>query len=266
MPEVQWRATGGIVVRILLLMVLGNLVIRVGSAVINRVIAARKPGAPGLPRVRTMAALLRSVLKYAVDFVVLVSVLELVDIKTSSVLAGAGIVGLAVGFGAQNLVKDVIAGFFILLEDQFAVGDYVTIAGITGTVEEVGLRSTRVRGLGGETHVIPNGIIDRSANMSRGSTLAVVDVPVSADEQIGRVSQVLKDAIAGIGRSESAIKEGPELLGPVALSEKGVTLRITARTEALQHWAVERRIRTVVKEAFEHEGIRFPMPFPVSKE
>jgi len=213
-----------------------------------------------------MAALLRSVLIYTVDFVVLVSALELVDIKTSSVLAGAGIVGLAVGFGAQNLVKDVIAGFFILLEDQFAVGDCVTIAGITGIVEEVGLRATRVRGFGGERHVVPNGIIDRSANMSRGNTLAIVDVPVSADEKIGRVSQVLQASIAGLARTETTIKEGPELLGPVVLSEVGVTLRITARTEPLQHWAVERKIRTAVKEAFEREGIRFPMPFPVSKE
>ena len=265
MPALQWRAAGGIALRILLMVILGNLAIRLGSAFINRIITGRKVGGPGTPRVRTMAALLRSVLKYTVDFVVLMSALELVDIRTSSILAGAGIVGLAVGFGAQNLVKDVIAGFFILLEDQFAVGDYVTIAGITGTVEEVGLRATSVRGTGGERHVIPNGMIDRSANMSRGNTLAIVDVPVSADEKIGHVSQVLNEAISGLARTQSAIKEGPVLLGPVGLSEIGVTLRITARTEPLQHWAVERAIRTAVKEAFEREGIRFPTPFPVSK-
>jgi small conductance mechanosensitive channel len=266
MPEVQWRAAVGTILRILLLMVLGHLAIRFGSAIVNRIMVGRKPGMPGSPRVRTMAALLRSVLRYTIDFVVLVSALELLDIRTSSVLAGAGIIGLALGFGAQNLVKDVIAGFFILFEDQFAVGDYVTIAGITGTVEEVGLRSTRLRGFGGEAHVIPNGIIDRSANMSRGNTLALVDVPVSAEEKIGQVSQVLKDALAQIAQSESAVREGPELLGPVGLSEKGVTLRITARTAPLEHWALERRIRTVVKEAFEREGIKFPLPFAVSKE
>jgi len=256
-PGVRWSTVFSSSGRILVIVLLGHLSIRLGSSLIAKVMSGNYSARPrDAGRIRTMGALLRSLLRYTVDFVALVSVLEVLDIRTSSFLAGAGIVGLAVGFGAQNLVKDVIAGCFILFEDQFAVGDYVTVAGITGTVEEVGLRVTKVRSGNGELHVIPNGAIDKSANMSRGSMLAVVDIPVSGEEKIGRVSAVLQAVASEAGRNIPSIKEGPELLGPVSLSDAGVVFRITARTEPLSQWAVERTIRSLAKEALEREGIK----------
>lgn len=262
----EWRPLAAGLLRIGLIIVLGHLSIRIGSAFINRVWGGYGSKVKDPRRVKTMAALLRSLLRYSVDFIAFVTILEVLDIKTGSVLAGAGIVGLAVGFGAQNFVKDLIAGFFIIYEDQFAVGEYVSVAGVTGVVEDVGLRVTKVRAPSGELHIIPNGVIDRSTNMSRGTMLALVDIPVSAEEPIGRVSAVLAQVASEIAKSDPQIKEGPDLLGPVEISEKGVTFRIIARTEPLAQWGVERKIRAAVKEAFEKEGVKLPFILLPSKE
>jgi len=147
-------------------------------------------------RAATLSALLLSVLRYVVYFIAGIMILQTFGVQTSSILASAGIAGLAVGFGAQNLVKDVISGFFIIFEDQFDVGDYVTVAGITGVVEELGLRSTRIREWTGHLHTIPNGEIKMVKNYNRGSILAVVTVSISYEADIDKAIEVMRQTCA----------------------------------------------------------------------
>ena len=133
---------------------------------------------------KTLAGLLKSILRYVTYFTAAINILEIVGVKTASLLAAAGIGGLAVGFGAQNLVKDVISGFFIIFEDQYNVGDYVEAAGVAGVVDEVGLRTTRLRDFGGQFHIIPNGEIALVTNHSRGIKRALVKVKIAYEENL----------------------------------------------------------------------------------
>jgi small conductance mechanosensitive channel len=179
------------------------------------------------------------------------------------IIAGAGIVGLAVGFGAQTLVKDVISGFFILLENQFSVGDSIQIDDIGGGVEKMTLRATFLRDLEGTLHVIPNGEIRTLANKTKDWARAVVNVGVGYEANVDRVLAVLED----VGRQLSAdetfgpvLLEEPTALGPLEFGDSAVTVRLMVKTRAGQQWGVGREMRRRIKEAFEQEGIEIPYP------
>lgn len=257
---ISWSLVFSTIIKIVLLILLAFIVVRTGDAAISRLLK-EKEGDRLLPgqRVNTLRTLLRSLLRYGVYFIVFVTILNLLGVKVEAILAGAGVVGLAVGFGAQNLVRDIITGFFILFEDQFAVGDYITTANVSGTVEDMGLRITKLRDFSGEMHILPNGIISQVTNHTRGSMRALVDIPVAYDENVDRVLAMLRHIVEIIGRDMAEIiTQGPDVLGVVALSPYVYTVRIVAMTLPLEQWAVEREIRRRVKEAFDEEGIRSP--------
>lgn len=173
-------------------------------------------------------------------------VLDMFNIDTSSILATAGIGGLAIGFGAQSLVKDIITGFFILFEDQFSVGgDYVKIGEYEGIVEELGVRVTKIRAFsGGELHIIPNSNIQTVTNRARGGNMrALVVVTVAYEEDIEKVSRVLNEVCNEIRKSNESIVEGPNLIGLSNLGEYGMDFTIVARTKSMEQWGVEREIR-----------------------
>jgi small conductance mechanosensitive channel len=181
-------------------------------------------------------------------------------VDTTSILATAGIGGLAVGFGAQGLVKDVINGFFILFEDQYAVGDFVTIGDTTGTVEEIGLRITKIRSFKGDLTIIPNGQIQKVVNYTRGNMLAVVDVGIAYEMDIEKSIKVIEMVAREYAQENPDIVEEPQVLGVMDLGESQITIRVIARSLPMKQWAVERELRKRIKEAFDRNGIEIPYP------
>lgn len=248
--------------RIVITLILAKLVIYYGGKIIGKIFNSKASKFISDHRAQTLTGLLKSILKYTVYFVAAMSIIQIfVPNAAKTVLAGAGILGLAVGFGAQNLVRDVITGFFILFEDQFAVGDYVTVAGVTGTVEEIGLRVTKIREAGGQLHIIPNGIINQVANYNRGGIMAMVEIGISYEENIDRAIDVLKKMSAQFAVDwQEDLLEGPDVLGVVRFGESDVVIRIVAKTKPMRQWEIERQLRKSIKEVFDREGIEIPYP------
>ncbi len=211
-------------------------------------------------RVETVGALLRSVVRYGLYLVGFLWVLDAMGIRASSVIAAAGIGGLALGFGAQNLVRDVISGFFILLEDQYEVGEYVTVDGVSGVVSEVGLRSTRILAFSGDVHFVPNGNIKMVTNHSRSDMRSIVDVSIGYAEDHNKAIAVATEALAKLKGEVDYITDGPTVLGIHDLGESGVVLRVFAKAKNMQQWALEREMRRALKEAFDRAGIEIPLP------
>lgn len=246
---------------VIFVLVLSFFATRISDAVVRRLfdrLASERLG-EHQRRLKTLGAILGSVLRYTIYFIAITTVLRRMGVETSSILAAAGIVGLAVGFGAQNLVKDVIAGFFIILEDQFGVGDYITAAGVSGIVEEVGLRVTKLRDFGGQLHIIPNGSLDLTTNHSRGPMRAMITIDVAYEENLEHVLTVLEGAMAELaGEQAELISEGPKVLGVTNLGNHGVSILLWARAVSMSQWALEREMRKKVKLVFDREGIEIP--------
>ncbi|HWJ02564.1 MAG TPA: mechanosensitive ion channel family protein, partial [Verrucomicrobiae bacterium] len=187
------------------------------------------------------------------------NILSLIGISTTTILASASILGLAVGFGAQSLVKDIISGFFIIFEDQFAVGEFVRTDKYEGIVEEIGLRATKLRDWGGELHIIPNGTIASVTNFNRGKMRSMVDINVPYDDDIEKAM----DIIGQIGKEmaeefKHKFVEVPKVQGIINLGEAFVVIRMIAYTHPMEQWEMEREMRRRVVRALTREGIRVP--------
>ena len=254
---------------IILTLILVRVVLSLGYLIIARAFKVRvKPGkfAVDEKRANTLQTILKSVMSYIVYFIAAITILDALTVPIAAVLSAAGILGLAVGFGAQNLVKDVITGFFILFEDQFAVGEYIETEGVGGIVEDVGLRITKLRDWGGQLHIIPNGKITMVTNHNRGNMRALVEVGVTYEEDINKVLEVLNGVTAQMATEyQEVIAEGPKVQGIWKLGDSEVVIRIVARTKPMEQWGVEMELRRRIKEAFEREGIEAPYPRRIYK-
>ncbi|KLU59152.1 putative MscS family protein YkuT [Peptococcaceae bacterium CEB3] len=213
-------------------------------------------------KANTLFPLLRSVVFYVITFSVLVNILQWVfHFNTGTLLASAGVLGVALGFGSQSLVKDIIAGFFILFEDQFAVGEYITTGTFSGVVEEIGLRTTRLRDWGGELHILPNGSISGVTNFNRGKMRAMVDIHVPYDQDLDHALEVMHSVCTEVGREYAAnIVEAPTVQGVIQFGEHNAVLRVVAYTKANAQWELERELRRRIHRAFLREGVRVPVP------
>lgn len=209
-------------------------------------------------RMNTLSAILKKIVKYTLVFIGIAVSLDLFNINTTSLIATAGIGGLAIGFGAQSLVKDIITGFFILLEDQYAVGDYVKIGGLEGIVEELGVRVTKLRDFTGELHIIPNSNVQIVTNRTRGAMRALVKISIAYEEDIERAIKVLEKVSEDLAKSNENIIEGPTVLGVTEFGGSDVVLTVVAKTKPMEQWAVERAMRKAIKEAFNREDIEIP--------
>jgi small-conductance mechanosensitive channel len=214
-------------------------------------------------RVYTLEKLLLNVYSYVLFFIFVMIIFDVLNIKTTSILAGASVIGLAVGFGAQGLVSDIVTGFFILLEQQIDVGDYVTISTYDGIVEEVGLRTTRLRSFDGTLHFIPNRQIVTLSNHSRGNMRALVDIGIAYDADIDQAITVVQSVCDQIAVNNENIIEGPNVLGVQTLGSSDVVLRVIAQTKNGEQWGVERKLKKAIKEAFDQNGIEIPFPHQV---
>jgi moderate conductance mechanosensitive channel len=223
-------------------------------------------------RTETLRHIIRSVSKVILMLVVALQIATELDFNIGPVLASAGIVGLAVGFGAQSLVKDVISGFFILFEDQFGIGDVVKIGDFCGVVERMNLRSTVLRNLEGQVYVVPNGNIQNVTVMTKEWARAVLDVVVPHKEDLGQVFRVLE----AIGERMALdwpdrVLDQPAILGVEKLDDSGVTIRCIVKTPPFRQADVLREWRRRVKDEFDRAGIvlaqRLPvMPVPTSSD
>lgn len=213
-------------------------------------------------RVRTLGSLLRNVVDVAVVSITLLTVLAILGVPMAPLLASAGIGGIAVGFGAQSLVKDYISGVFLLAEDQFGIGDFVKVGAIEGTVMQVTLRVTQVRGPDGTVWYVRNGEILSVGNVSQGFSAATVDVPVAADEDPDRVLEVLREAVSGIEDEPAwsdVLLEAPSILGVTAIAGGAMTFQILLKTAPNQQGPALREVRMRAKRACAEAGIAGPL-------
>lgn len=214
-------------------------------------------------RAKTLGALLRSAASIGVYGLAVMMALSEFNINLGPLIASAGLVGVAVGFGAQSLVKDFLSGSFMLLEDQYGVGDVVDVGDTVGVVEEVKLRTTQVRDINGTLWHIPNGSIGRVANMSQDWGRLVLDVEVAYDTDLTRAMAVIKETADGLWRDEmpnATIIEEPSIAGVQGLGESAVAIRLMAKTEPTEQYAAARELRRRLKEAFDEAGIEIPFP------
>ncbi len=260
--EQVWLGIGEGIFKIIAILVLGFIIIRVLKAAVRNMfkVRARTPLKVSERREATLLKLLENVITYVIYFIIIVMILSTLTIDVKGLIAGAGIVGLAVGFGAQNLVRDVITGFFIIFEDQFSVGDYVRINNNEGFVEEIGLRITKVKSWTGELHIFPNGNITEVTNFSIHNSIAIVDVSIAYEENIEEAEKVIQELIETLPAKYEDLAETPQLLGVQTLGASDVVMRIIAETTPMKHWAVARQIRKEVKLCLDSKGIEIPFP------
>jgi moderate conductance mechanosensitive channel len=216
-------------------------------------------------RATTLGSLLKSIVTAVISVIVVVMALDILGYPIGPLLASAGIAGIALGFGAQNLVKDFLSGIFMLLEDQYGVGDVIDMGEATGTVEAVGLRVTRLRSVDGTVWYVRNGEVVRVGNSSHGWARTVLDVRIAYDEDIARVERLLADLVAEFAADpewEQYVLEEPEVWGVENLAADSVVLRVVVKTQPLQQWKIARELRERIKRVFDAEGVQIPQVVP----
>jgi len=262
-----WSNSSVNLVNLVIVIVVTIFLMRFASALIKTIFHLFERGAVNREelaarrRLQTLSATFRGIAQTIILFIGLMIFLQALTINVTPILASAGVVGLAIGLGAQSLIKDFFAGFLILLEDQFSVGDTVKIGETSGTVEQLTLRVTRVRALDGSLTMIPNGSINAVVNYSKGWARAVLDIEVDYKEDVDRAMRVMLETAKRMREENPAeIIEEPAMLGVDKLGGSGVTLRLLAKTAANKQADVGRELRRRVKLAFDHEGIKTPSP------
>jgi len=214
-------------------------------------------------RAITLAGIFKGVFKIVIVVVAGLTILDILGINTAPLIAGAGVAGLAISFGAQNLIRDFISGFFILLENQFRVGDVIRAAGVSGQVEDMNLRITVLRDMEGVAHFIPNGEIKVVSNLAKDWSRAIVNVGVDYKEDLDRVVSVLNKVGQDLSRDSvfgPSILEAPQVLGVESFGDSQVTLRTVTKTRPLKQWETARELRRRIKAAFDREGIEMAYP------
>lgn len=260
----NWLLSSGLrIAFIALASLIGYRLLRVLTARFKRLMAGAAPTEERAQRAGTLVGVLNSAALVATAITAGMMILLELRVDITPLIAGAGIAGAALGFGAQTLIKDVIGGFLILLEDQFTVGDVIKVGDIAGGVEKITLRATFLRDLEGTLHVIPNGEIRIVSNRTRDWSRVLVNVGVAYEEDIGRVMDALKEIGRGLKEDEkfaSLLLEEPAVSGVEALGDWAVTVRIMVKTKPGEQWDVARELRRRIKESFEREGIEMPYP------
>ena len=255
-------AVGMKILQIIFTLFLCWVLIRLSSKLINKILDAqvqRKKLAMSERKASTLSTVAGSILKYVIYFIGLVSVLKQLGVPTESLLVIASAGSVAIGLGAQGIAGDMMEGFFILFEDHYAVGDIVTIQGITGTVESVTLRSTKLRDPMGAVHIIPNGSIGTVTNNCSEFINAVVTVGIAYGESIDHAIEVLQDEMAKT-TDMADIMETPAVAGVVGLDDSAVTIKVVAKCKVKTNLGVEAELRRRIKNRFDKEGIDIPFP------
>jgi small conductance mechanosensitive channel len=264
-----WLLEHGIT--ILVIVVAFYIAYRVAGALINRFISRyvrlRGKGRHSKlwfkNRSQTLSAILTSVTGVILLFIALFMVLSETPVNIAPLLASAGVLGIAIGFGAQSLIKDLLSGLFVLLEDQYNKGDVVKVAGIAGLVVEVNLRRTILRDLDGIVHSIPNGQITTASNYTRDWARVNLDISVGYGEDLERVTGVINRVGKELAEDEyfgPLIKKPPQTLRVNKFGDSGIDIKILGETYPMKQWEVTGELRKRLKKAFDEEGIEIPWP------
>ena len=268
-PIAAWLTTSGIkIVGILVALIILSQMSRWIRGWLEKFVLEKDPllAAEAKKRAYTLGNILRHAFLIVISFIAILMILGELGIQLAPLLATAGIGAVAIGFGAQSLVKDVINGFFIILENQYRIGDAIETAGVSGLVESLSLRKTVLRDLEGRVHTIPNGEIKVVSNLSKEWSRSVLDVGISYRENIDEVI----DLLSQIGREleteepyKSAILEPLQILGLEQFGESQLVIRMMVKTVPLKQWEVGRELRKRIKKRFDEKGIQIPFPHRV---
>jgi small-conductance mechanosensitive channel len=264
-------AIGLAAARVILFILAGWFAVRLTRRALNKlaeVIQRVAPESGATPettdkRVKTLTGLLATIAKVAIWGLVSVVVLTEIGVNIAPILAGAGIAGLAVGFGAQNLVRDVIAGFFIVLENQVRIGDVAVINGTGGLVESITFRAMVLRDIEGAVHVFPNGLIETLSNQTKGWSACVMDIGIAYDQDTDVVVQILKEVHEQMAKDEvyGSKMSGPiEVFGVDEFADSAVIIKARVKTEPAQQWFIGREYRRRLKKELGRRGIEIPFP------
>ncbi len=242
-----------------IVLVIGLLVIKLGKKIIAGLARRRgKNSKVNSQRSETFRSIITSVFSYIMYFILVTIVLRIFGVDVTSLLAAAGVVGIALAFGAQTLVKDLLAGLFIWGEGTIAVGDLVSINDLDGTVEAITIRTTSIRNYNGNVYNIPNGDIRTITNMSRGFKRAIVNVPCPYEESQERLVNMVKEEMEIAAKEVEGIRTVPDVMSIVAFDKNSVRLQVAVVCPVGEHWRIEREIRTRIKARFDREGIVMP--------
>lgn len=249
------------IISIVLILLGASLVIGLTTALIKRVLAPRGDRLLDETRARTLQPLTESLIRYLVYFIALVMVLREVNVDATAILASAGVLGLAIGFGAQNFIRDILSGFFLLFEGAIQVGDVITVAEHAGLVERIGIRTTQIRKYNGELWTIPNGQIQMFGNANRDFMRAIVEVGVGYAGDLERAIAVMqKVGEAWVAEHPDLALGPPEVQGVMEFRDTAVTIRLAIKVKPLEHWAAERELRRRIKLAFDEQAEAIPFP------
>lgn len=218
----------------------------------------------GKKKSQTMYKLLLSIGRYVTWFIAALIILETLNVQTAPILASAGVLGIAIGFGAQSIVMDMIAGFFILFEETFLVGEVIEVQGFRGEVIEIGLRTTKLRSWDGTLKVFTNGEIKSVSNFSRFNSLAMIEFQVSYETNLAALSTALDPFLTSYNHEQ--VIEPPKFLGVTKLADSGITCLITCACSPNTHFGVTRDLRAKLKTHLDQSGIEIPYPHIVVKE
>ncbi|MDA3949270.1 MAG: mechanosensitive ion channel family protein [Spirochaeta sp.] len=268
--SVEWavRVLPAIVLILIIALVASFLIRKVIGRASNLIATNLKRGGRIAPdeldkRVATLTGILNASIGLVFWLVVFMMILRRLGLDVAPIIAGAGILGLAVGFGAQNLVQDFIAGFFILMENQVRAGDVAIINGTGGMVEQVGLRTIVLRDVSGVVHVVQNGKINTLSNMTKEWSAIVFDIGVAYKEDTDKVVAVMERVAAELRNDETLgpdITDDLEVFGVDAFGDSAVVIKARLKTKPIRQWAVGREYRRRLKYAFDREGIEIPFP------
>ncbi|MDF2523391.1 MAG: MscS Mechanosensitive ion channel [Clostridiales bacterium] len=249
------------IVKIIFIVILSIVVVSFGQRLIKKFFEKQKKFKYRIndKRIDTLSTMVVSVFRYSVYIMAAISILSFITklFDLQPVLAAAGIGGIVLGFGSQSIIKDVLSGAFIVIEDQFAVGDLITIEDLNGTVEEMELRVTKLRNFNGDLYIIPNGEIKKVTNHTRGNKAVIVDIPIIYSADLDKAIDLANRVCETAGNEFESIVEAPKVLGITEMGKDNMTMRILAKALPNQQWEVERRIRKLIKDEFDKENIDF---------
>jgi len=257
---------------ILVIVVFAFLILRVVRSIIRSGIKhlverSNQPSRELTLKINTLSSVVESLGRLIILVIAGMMVLSKLGLNIAPLLASAGVVGIAIGLGAQSLIRDFIGGFLILIEDQFGVGDVISVNGFVGTVEHLSLRRTGIRGLDGSFTIVPNGDVRAVQNLTKDWSRAVVDVDISYDDDVDHAVNVLTELLDGIQEDPtlgSAVLEPANILGVQALGPYQVTIRLMVKTKPSEQWRVQRELLRRIKQALTSSGVTIPYPHNVT--
>ncbi len=252
-------------IKIILIIIAAKIIIWISNGIINRIIKSRKKKKPEsliAKKSETIGIVLKSIIRYAVYFFMFATILGVLGlgITAGSILATAGIGGLALGLGAQGLIKDVVSGFFLLFENQFAVGDFVEIRDIKGKVEAITVRTTQIRVWTGELVIVQNGSIDKVINYTRGNIITIITVYIAVNADVDKAVEVIKKSADKYMEQNGEVAEQAEIAGVTNVGENGIEIKAFVKVLPMTQFKVERELKAKIYGEFKKNGIEIPFP------